>query len=308
MDEDPSDANASGPSEPLSPSPAEPAAVPPGPEPAAPWGAVPTASPSPGEQATAIPSPSFGDQAGSTAPVPPEGPAAVAWGAPPPSKNRRNPIVLAVLVVALLVIGAVGALIFIGATLSPYDQATIRVGQRLEADPAFKAKYGDLDGDKAVQAGIALVRDGVTRVDDATQLTLFQTTSKALDLAADDACAALAKGTEDPDLIVPVLKKLDTATLDAYFDATATAALASVHGDPVRDSPTDEEQASAGTAWSAAAGEDAFNKDLSVLQDPATHTDAEVCAADRELTHAALTLGAQDRTTIIRAVYKGTGG
>jgi len=240
--------------------------------------------------------------------APPEGPAPVAWEPATPTKSSRGILIVGAIVVVIVVVAIVGLIGYINANLSPYDEATNRVAQRLEADPAFKAKYGNLDHDAAVQAGITLVKDGVDRVDDATQLTLFQATAKVLDLADPDSCSALAQGTEDPDIVVPILKKLDQETLDSYFDATATAALASVHGDPLRDAPTDDEQAAAGAAWSVATGADKFQADLGVLQDPAGHTASEVCDADRELIHAALTLGEQDRTTIVRVVYKGSGG
>ncbi|MFI5225839.1 MAG: hypothetical protein ACHQ3P_04105 [Candidatus Limnocylindrales bacterium] len=237
--------------------------------------------------------------------APQDGPSPAAWAAPQETKSRRNPIVFAALAVAGLVIVGFVVLTFIGANLTPYDQASIRVGQRLEADPAFKAKYGDIDHDKAAETGIALVRDGVNRVDDPTQLTLFRATSKVIDLADPKTCAAIAQGSEAPDTVVPILKQLDQPTLDAYFDATATAALASVHADPVRAAPTDEEQTSAGTAWTTAVGADAFQKDLGILQSPTGHTDADVCAAERELIHAALQLDDADRSTIIRIVYTG---
>jgi hypothetical protein len=262
---------------------------------------MPAATP-PGPGATSLPD-------GVAPPAsPPEGPSPVAWEAATPTKSSRGILIIGALVVAVVVIGVIGVIAYIGANLSPYDAATDRVAQRLEADPAFKAKYGNLDHDAAVQAGITLVKDGVDRVDDATQLTLFQATAKVLDLADPDSCSALAQGTEDPDIVVPILKKLDQATLDTYFDATATAALASVHGDPLRDAPTDDEQAAAGAAWSVATGADKFQADLGVLGDPASHTSTEVCDADRELIRAALALDPQDRTTIVRVVYKGSGG
>ncbi len=295
MDEPPSQPD---PTEPVDQS-SSPAETLPGPAPAPPWGPPPGASE---QMAAAVPPDGPAPTPGAT---PPDGPAAVTWTTPPPAKSRRKPIILGVLVILGLAIGGFLVLAFIGANLTPYDQASIRVGQRLEADPAFKAKYGDIDHDKAAETGIELVRDGVNRVDDPTQLTLFQATSKVIDLADAKTCAEIAEGSEAPDTVVPILKQLDQPTLDAYFDATATTALASVHGDPVREPPTDEEQASAGTAWAAAVGADVFQKDLGILGSPTGRTDAEVCAAERELIHAALQLDDADRSTIVRIVYKG---
>ena len=214
-------------------------------------------------------------------------------------------VVIAAVACLVVVGGVVGVLAFVGSPQTPYEKALEHAGQRLVDDPAFKTRFGNLQEDAAFDTGASLVKDGLGRVDDATQLAMLQSTSKILALADVASCAGLSLGTSQPTDIVPVIKKLDDASLDAYLDAAVTTALASIHGDPKRTAPTDAEQSAAGVAWQAAVGQDLFTTDIDILQHSTDHTPDEICTANRKLTDAAIVMSEPSRSVIVRLIYEG---
>ena len=214
-------------------------------------------------------------------------------------------IVVGILVFLAAFGGVVGILGVIGSPQTPYEKAVARAGQRLVADPAFKSKYGDLQGDAAFDTGASLVKDGIGRVDAGTQLVMLQSTSRILALADAASCAGLSLGTSQPTDIIAVVRKLDEPSINAYLDAATTTALASLHGDPKRTAPTDLQQSAAGAAWQAAVGQDLFTTDVDILQHATSHTSDEICAANRKLTDTAIVLAEPSRSVIVQLIYEG---
>jgi hypothetical protein len=220
----------------------------------------------------------------------------------------RRRFVRVALVAALAVVVVVVALIFIGASQTPFDRFTHRMSQQLLADPAFKSQYGSVSNDAAFQAGIKLTQDGGGRVDDATRLAFTRSISRLLALADVETCAAMAKGTAQPDKVAALVKKLDEPALNEYGDAFVKTALASVHGDPKKPLPSNAAQATAFQSWSAALGGDQkFTEMTDVLENPGRHSSAEVCAAERQLFDTAIVLPEADRSTVLLVLYLAAG-
>ena len=283
----------------------------------------PQPGPIPGEPADATPppaGPTVGPAPDSSGPVPagpmasdpaigstPDGPAAAQGWVPTGSVQRKSSSsrIVVFAVIAVVVVAAIVGFAVVGSSQTPYEKAATKAGQRLVDDPAFKTKFGDLKDDAAFATGASLVKDGLGRVDDATQLTMLQSTSKVLALADTAACARLSLGTSQPTDVIAIVQRLDDGSMNAYIDAAVTTALAALHGDPKRTAPTDAEQSAAGVAWQAAVGQDAFTTDIDILQHSADHTPAEICTANRKLTDAAILMTDPSRSIIVRLIYAG---
>jgi hypothetical protein len=222
-----------------------------------------------------------------------------------PVAPRRRFVRLA-LVGALAVLFVLLATIFVGASQTPFDRAAQRAGQQLLADPVFKSRYGSLSKEEAFQAGVRLGQDGGGRVDDATRLTMGRGVSKLLALADADTCAGIAKGTVQPEKVVPLIKLLDEASLNEYVDAAVKTTLAAVHGDPKRPPPSATALASAYASWRAAVGGDQrFSELVNVLSNTAGHSSAEICTAERQLFDSAVGLPDSDRATVLLVLFLG---
>jgi hypothetical protein len=263
-----------------------------------PLASPPPASPPPGPFGPPIGAPPEGPKGSGV----PAGPVPVAWEQPQ-ARRGTNPVVVAGLVIVLLVIGGIVGLIFIGANASPFDRAVAKATARLVTDPTFTSRYGNLKGDDAFKVGGQLVTDGIRRTDAPTQLVFAQSLDKLLNVADKPTCAGILKGTTKPSDAADLIRKLDEASLNAYMDSTISAALASLHGDPVRAAPADADAEHAQQAWVEAIGREKFSTDVDTLQSTSPQTDDNVCAAGRELWDAAVNLPEPDRGTVVLLLF-----
>ena len=264
-------------------------------------GAVPStpATPPPGPpgEASAVP------QSEPPYAVPPGPEPAIGW-VDPTTRRGPNVLVLIGLVVLLVVVAVVGALIWVGAHVTPFDRAMATATARLITDPTFTSKYGNLKGDDAFRVGGQLVADGIRRTDAKTQLTFAQSLNKLLNVADKPTCAGILKGTMKPSDAADLLRKLDEPSLNAYMDSTITAALASLHGDPIKSSPSPTETEHGQQAWLNALGRGRFSADVDVLQSTGVQSSDDDCAAGRELWDSAVNLPEPDRSTVVLLLFQ----
>jgi hypothetical protein len=165
---------------------------------------------------------------------------------------------------------------------SAYDQALAAFAARSNEVPELAAAMsGATNSEEARGIGRELSRRGLHRLSDARLLERAAIMSRVLALADLQTCATMMKGTARG--MEPVLRQLDAADIDTFFDMSFEAMVAEARQESGPPLPTQEELSLALQALVERLPSEEGERLVAVLGDPQLATDDDGCSAARSL-------------------------
>lgn len=184
----------------------------------------------------------------------------------------------------------------------PYDAVVARIGQVLVSSPEVAAAFADTPRDQVRARAAQLSSLGMRRLDGETLVRRARLMSELLNVADTTECASISRG--DPAAIHSVLRRLDAATIEGWFEVARGAMLAEARGTPFAI-PYDEARfVESFQVLVAALPEQQVDRFTQTLIDPVSAADEDTCWTARTLHLGLLRLGEPHRTVLARSLVE----
>jgi hypothetical protein len=199
---------------------------------------------------------------------------------------------------ALVGTGAIGRLI----PQDPYLQAAEDAGAEMLALPGFEDRYGSLEDDEAFSVGTELGIAAISRLPErelGEWLVITRELLAALDV---ESCATMVRGPDDADEATEAIRELDLETVERYFEVLLVGVELELSGVAGPQPPSPADRDAAFQLLSHEIGLARLEEIGAVMANPVGATDAEICAAGRDLYAGVAGLDAQHRSILLRLV------
>lgn len=200
----------------------------------------------------------------------------------------------------------IGAIVGIGGferfiPQDPYMRAAEDAGQAMLALPGFQDRFGSLEDDEAFRVGSELGAAAIPRLPDSELGEWLTITRQLLESLDVENCAAIVRGTTDPDAAVDAFKVLDIGTFRRYMEIVLVGVKLELTNDAGQLPPTQGDVDAAVTVLTHQIGA-ARMGEVGVMADPSRASDVEICSAARSLYDALGETDSRSRETLIRMV------
>lgn len=183
-----------------------------------------------------------------------------------------------------------------------YEQVAEEMGTRLLELPGFDERFGDIeDAEELFEAGVEIGNSAIGRLPDTQLVEWSELMGTVLEVADEATCADLARGTATA-AQSDVFRSLDIETFRRYANMAFEMARLELADAPRRAPPTAAESEAAWLALAERLGIDRAQEIGVTFTQPATASDAEVCAALRDLFDGINQLEGPVRVHILRDV------